>query len=195
MQVRLMKWILISLIVLIIIVTGLLFMKISLRFHLKILPEDKRLTLVAYFGFLPVFRRQIDFSRIVENEEEWAKVEKKAEEIWKDKVSEGKVKRSLSFSQVMELGRVITVHKMDSIMRVGTGMASSTGSLAGGLMALGTLLEQLLDQLFTIKKPAKFRVEPSFQMPCFHVLADGIFSFRLGKAIYVWLRYVNRKAE
>lgn len=186
-----MKWIWIALLLLMIILVGLLFIKISLRFQLEILPIDKRLTLVAYLGFLPVYRKHIDFNHMIESETELAKVEKKAEELWKQKSTDVK-KRKLDVHQLLQMGRAVTVHKMNSVMRVGTGNASSTGSIAGGLIAVASLLEQLINHLFIIKKPAHFRVEPSFQVPCFHVLADGIFSFRLGKAIYVWLRYVNR---
>ncbi|WP_028783464.1 DUF2953 domain-containing protein [Thalassobacillus devorans] len=187
-----MEWIWITFLLLMFVLAGLLFIRISLKFHLIILPIEKRLTLVAYLGFLPVYRKRIDFNHLADGETGLAHVEKKAEEFLRQQNRDDNKKRNLNLHQLVQMGRAITIHKMNSMMRVGTGNASSTGSVAGGLIAIGSLLEQLINQLFTIKKPAHFRVEPSFQMPCFHVHADGIFSFRLGKAIYVWLRYVNR---
>lgn len=186
-------WIIIIIAVLSLLIFILLTSRISLHLKLNIIPSEKRLYLVVYLGFLPIYKKQVDFEEMLESEQELDEMEAKAEKVIRTKWSDIKKAEKPSWDRLLKIGNTLTIHKMESRLYIGTGSASSTGIIMGPLLGITALLEQLIHRVFSVNNPIVLQVEPSFHLKCFQMTANGIFSFRLGKAIYVWLRYVNRK--
>jgi hypothetical protein len=77
----------------------------------------------------------------------------------------------------------ISFHELKWITHFGTGDASSTGALAGGLWAIkGTMIGFLFEQTEWRVQP-KISVTPHFQQRGLYSEVDCIITIRLGKAI------------
>ncbi|MFD1019044.1 DUF2953 domain-containing protein [Thalassobacillus hwangdonensis] len=191
-----MKWLLLVVALLVILLLLLIIIKVSIDFRLDYWEEKKAFQVAVYLGFLPVYHKQFDLKD---------KADFLSGKDDDDKSSEGgqpdneKLKKEILdhrlWNDMKRMANVFTIHQLDSRMIIGTGMASSTGTISGLMMGLAGVLELLFIELFIVKSRPQLKVTPSFQEKCFRVQADGIFSFRIGKAMYVWFRHVNQRSR
>ncbi|WP_042146396.1 DUF2953 domain-containing protein [Paucisalibacillus sp. EB02] len=103
------------------------------------------------------------------------------------------------FSKIfMIMIKSISIHELKWITHFGTGSASSTGTLAGGVWALkGTMIGLLFEQT-EMKVQPKVSVIPHFQQKGLYSEVDCIVTIRLGNAIRTvmhLMRNINTKEE
>jgi hypothetical protein len=195
-----MVWLIILCILLLLIVILLLF-QLKIRIQYCFQKNNHHIVLHVYYMKIRVFHRKINFNEYAIDETELMNIiqdfktkDKKfnVKDMFRNGMSQLKNARNI----MLILIKSISIQKLSWITHFGTGEASSTGTLAGGVwMVKGTLVGLLYEQTEMSCQP-KISVIPHFQQKGLYTEVDCIVSIRLGKAIHTGmhlLRNLNMK--
>ncbi|GGA82224.1 DUF2953 domain-containing protein [Ornithinibacillus halotolerans] len=192
-----MGWI-ITIVVLIILFVILLLFHLKIRIQYIFQKNNHHIVIHIYYLKLRILHRKIKLDEQAPDESEfildlYEKLKdesgrKELKELVEDVISQIKDTANILFI----LLKSITIHQLIWKTHIGTGDASSTGILSGGVWMIKGTLVGTLNELTHLKSNPQISVIPHFQQRGLYSEVDCIVSIRLGKAIQRAL-YISRK--
>ena len=196
-----MMWWLVICLIFIIIIFSIFLARLSIRCQF-IYDNEKQMIYLSFNIFsISIIRRQINLLEEKENDFDLVNI---LTETFKNKsISEGINELTTSCRKLLKtLNHLIhifstliqktTVHQFKWQTYVGTGNASSTGMVAGGLWGVkGYIMRLMYNHQRVVCEPT-INVYPLFQQKELRINASCMVSIRIGQAIYIFLKVMRK---
>jgi Protein of unknown function (DUF2953) len=174
----------------------LLLMQLKIRIQYRYQKDNHQATIHLFYMKMRLIHRTIKINEYTIDESQLIELVQEFKKEDQDDNLLGILKKMTN--QINEISKIfmfmlksISFHEFKWITHFGTGDASSTGALAGGIWALkGTMIGFLIEQT-ELKVQPKVSVTPHFQQRGLYSEVDCIVTIRLGKAIRTAIRVMR----
>ncbi|WP_010099194.1 DUF2953 domain-containing protein [Ornithinibacillus scapharcae] len=190
-----MAWIII-LITLVIILFILLWFRLKIKIHYCFQKNNHHLLISVYYTKLRLLHRKIDLNG--DDTEEFSFILEFLQEVTEDKLTGFKdmVKNilgqlKLAKNMVTIMLKKITFQELNWNTHIGTGDASTTGLVTGGVWMIKGGLLGFVSELSNVDCKPNLAITPHFQQKGLFSQVDCIVTIRLGKAIFTTMRVIR----
>lgn len=104
-------------------------------------------------------------------------------------------KMKISLATMKRLLAKSWFHQLNWQTTIGTGNASSTGIVIGGIWTLKGMMISYLKEVGNISGNPKIKITPNFQLKQLESKFDCIVSIRIGQAIYTVMKSIRKASQ
>lgn len=153
--------------------------------------ENQTLKIIVTFYRMNIFKKEIEFSDILDEQIQSKQLILNNINDFKSKVKKIIYQLDQITSLVKAFRKSISIHKLSWHTTIGIEQANITGVSVGGLWGIKGIILSILKENTLLRRKPQISITPIYNQTLFHTEFNCIGSIKVGKAIFVFFRAVR----